>query len=416
MAEPSRLAALPGYDTAPDVYETPELTDDTSTTIQTATTSPPLYSDASETSDEEDEDEEDDEGFGVVSRRRLYPSRARGRFGAASGRIEAKRVDLSDRVDGRRRGYQVRAARKISGREGPEEEAEEGLEARIARLRRELEECRVETARRQNERRGTQEGVEGCEEVDVDGVDALSRLLAGIDTPIARPKGRRGMTALESQAELGRLEELDGDMMDEQTLRRVADFDARLSALEQALGISSLDAATSEATPTPILPSLTVLDQQLSALSSAGSLSNLEAASSRISKLRVEAEQLSHAGPSDGESADGDSETLSPEDMQKLQHLFTLLPNLQALSPTVPALLQRLRSLRALHTSAANAASELEQVEKRQTEMESELRAWRDGLEKVETAVREASEANGRNGRVVEKWVKDLEAKLKALG
>ena len=36
MAAPSRLAALPGYDTAPDVYETPELTDDTSATQYTA--------------------------------------------------------------------------------------------------------------------------------------------------------------------------------------------------------------------------------------------------------------------------------------------------------------------------------------------------------------------------------------------
>ncbi|KXL46039.1 hypothetical protein M433DRAFT_4662 [Acidomyces richmondensis BFW] len=416
MAEPSRLAALPGYDTAPDVYETPELTDDTSTTMQTAATSPPLYSDASETSDEENEDDEHGEGFGVVSRRRLYPSRARGRFGAASGRVEAKRVDLSDRVDGRRRGYQVRAARKTEGTQAQEEESEEGLETRIARLRREVEECRAEVARMQHEKRGAQEGMEGGEKVNMDDVDALTRLLAEIDAPPARPKERRGMATVGLQAESGRSEGLGGNVMDEQTLRKVADFDVRLSALEQAIGISSLDAATSEVAPTPILPSLTVLDQQLSALSSASSLANLEAASSRISKLRVEAEQLAHAGRGDGESADGESEPMSSEDMQKLQHLYTLLPSLQALSPTVPALLQRLRSLRALHTSAANAATELEEVEKRQAEMESELRVWRDGLQKVETAVREASEANGRNGRVVEKWVKDLEIRLKVLG
>jgi nuclear migration protein JNM1 len=48
--------------------------------------------------------------------------------------------------------------------------------------------------------------------------------------------------------------------------------------------------------------------------------------------------------------------------------------------------------------------------------MESELKAWREGLEKVEQAVGEASEANGRNGKVVEAWVRELEGRMKKLG
>ncbi|KAI7117202.1 hypothetical protein KC324_g18891, partial [Hortaea werneckii] len=78
MTEPSRLAGLPGYDTAPDVYETPaaDLTD--STSVATQQTSPRSPSESSATSDEDDEggDDDDEEAFGV-SRRRLYPSQAR---------------------------------------------------------------------------------------------------------------------------------------------------------------------------------------------------------------------------------------------------------------------------------------------------------------------------------------------------
>ncbi|KAI7367264.1 hypothetical protein KC336_g21217, partial [Hortaea werneckii] len=51
----------------------------------------------------------------------------------------------------------------------------------------------------------------------------------------------------------------------------------------------------------------------------------------------------------------------------------------------------------------------------KQAEMEKELKAWREGLEQVEQAVTQADEANGRNGRVVEGWVKELEGRMKTL-
>jgi len=408
MTESSRLAALPGYDTAPDVYETHDLTDDASTTLQTSPRSP---SESPATS----EDEDDDESYGV-SRRRLFPSQARTRFGATSRQVDAKNVDLSDRVDGRRKGYKVRRRQ-----EGVDEE-EEGLEARIARLRREIEECRADAAEEEEE--PADEGAEEDEDMAAEGeVDGLSRLLSSIEVPRRRGAGRvqaQQRPPVEDGVPMRSSEAYgDGDATDEQTLSRVAEFDTRLSALEQALGISSLDAATSEAVAAPVLPSLALMDQQLSALTSATSLTNLEAASSRIQKLRTEAEALSHAytAPAVNGEATADVETppLSQDDIQKLQTLYTLLPNLQSLAPTVPAMLIRLRSLRTLHTSAANAASELENVERRQAEMDEELIAWREGLEKVERAVNEASQANGRNGRFVEGWVKELEGRMRAL-
>ena len=38
-----------------------------------------------------------------------------------------------------------------------------------------------------------------------------------------------------------------------------------------------------------------------------------------------------------------------------------------------------------------------------------------EGLERVETAVEEASEANGKNGAVVERWVKGIEERVRGL-
>ncbi|RMY54451.1 hypothetical protein D0863_13629 [Hortaea werneckii] len=409
MTEPSRLAGLPGYDTAPDVYETPaaDLTD--STSVATQQTSPRSPSESSATSDEDDEegDDDDEEAFGV-SRRRLYPSQARSRFASTSRQVEARNVDLSDRVDGRRRGYKVRRG-VVAG-----EEEEEGLEARIARLRREIEECRAE-AGQTGQGDGEQEGGE-------ERVESLSRLLSSVEMP--RRQGTRSSQALskptptENDRGISR-DAAEGDMTDEQMLGKVTDFDTRLSALEQALGLSSLDSATSEGLTTPVLPSLTLLDQQLTALSTASSLTSLEAASTRLSKLKTEAQQVASREAADdeegGTTTAGAAATLHPEDQEKLQALYTLRPNLQTLAPTVPAILTRLRSLRTLHTTAANAGTSLDELEQKQTELEKELKAWRVGLEKVEQAVAQADEANGRNGRVVEGWVKELEGRMKTL-
>ncbi|KAI7280259.1 hypothetical protein KC345_g4892 [Hortaea werneckii] len=400
MTEPSRLAGLPGYDTAPDVYETPatDLTD--STSVATQQTSPRSPSESSATSDEDDEegDEDDEEAFGV-SRRRLYPSQARSRFASTSRQVEARNVDLSDRVDGRRRGYKVRRG-VVAG-----EEEEEGLEARIARLRREIEECRAEA--------GQIGQGDGEQESGEKGVESLSRLLSSVE--MSRRQGTRSSQVstrpIPTEDGKGISREPDGDMTDEQMLGKVTDFDTRLSALEQALGLSSLDSATSEGLTTPVLPSLTLLDQQLTALSTASSLTSLEAASTRLSKLKTEAQQVASREADDAEGAT----TLHPEDQEKLQALYTLLPNLQTLAPTVPAILTRLRSLRTLHTTAANAGTSLDELEQKQTELEKELKAWREGLEKVEQAVAQADEANGRNGRVVEGWVKELEGRMKML-
>ncbi|KAI7344674.1 hypothetical protein KC367_g4159 [Hortaea werneckii] len=403
MTEPSRLAGLPGYDTAPDVYETPaaDLTD--STSVATQQTSPRSPSESSATSDEDDGEGDDDEeeAFGV-SRRRLYPSQARSRFASTSRRVEARNVDLSDRVDGRRRGYKVRRG-VVAG-----EEEEEGLEARIARLRREIEECRAE-AGQTGQGDGEQEGGE-------EGVESLSRLLSSVEMP--RRQGTRSSqvptrpTPTEDDRGITR-DAAEGDMTDEQMLGKVTDFDTRLYALEQALGLSSLESATSEGLPAPVLPSLTLLDQQLTALSTASSLTNLEAASTRLSKLKAEAQQAASREGDDEAGAAGAA--LHTEDQEKLQALYTLLPNLQTLAPTVPAILTRLRSLRTLHTTAANAGASLDELEQKQAEMEKELKAWREGLEKVEQAVTQADEANGRNGRVVEGWVKELEGRMKTL-
>ncbi|KAK5112472.1 hypothetical protein LTR62_004229 [Meristemomyces frigidus] len=393
MTDTSRLDVLPGYDTAPDVYETPDIHDDTST-VQTSRTSP------TDTEATSDEDEDDSDSYGV-SRRRLYPARARSQFNASSRRVGTKNVDLSDRIDGKRKGLKVRPR-------APNQRDEDGsLEARIARLKREIEECKLEVEREKEQQDSEDDGDEDGQETTEAELDGLGKILQSIEVPAVQRDQRK---AVSRDQATGEHDPPDDELRDEQTLARVTAFDTRITELEQALGLSTLDAANgADAVSTPVLPSLTALDHQLAALTTATSLTNLEAASTRLRTLRAEADQTSQ---NDGITtpANGD-----PESTTKLRQLYTLLPTLQTLTPTIPALLSRLRSLRSLHTSAASAMSELERVEQRQAEMDEEVAEWRKGLERVEEAVREAGEGNGRNALVVQGWVRELEGRVRGL-
>lgn len=395
MAEPKRYAALPGYDTAPDVYETPSLASDTSTVQTSPRSASPSPSNTSES---------EAESYGV-SKRRLYPERARSKF--SPNRIDGRNVDLGDRVGGSRKGYRTRRRRS---------EDEESLETRLARLRREVEECKTEA-----EKVGDHEGEEGVGEE----VDALGKLLAGIEAPTKMTRAPRARPATNGTTTTTSVsaQNHERDPEPEQTLAQVADFDTRLSLLERSLGINSLDAASSDTVASPVLPTLALLDQQLSALRTASSLSGLDAARSRIAQLAAEAQKLRGKQTQPNAAVNGDAPenagaqaALSPEDLTNLNSLYTLLPTLSSLAPTVPALLTRLRSLRTLHAGAATAASELDDLEKRQEEMDKELSMWREGLENVEEAVAGAAEANGRNAKFVKEWVDELEEKMRGLG
>ncbi|KAM0709441.1 hypothetical protein Q7P35_003479 [Cladosporium inversicolor] len=391
MAAPSRLAALPGYDTAPDVYETPELTDDTSTTNHTAPSEVDDTTSTSATTDSETNSGSESEN-GVVSRRRLRPSHARERFTREGKGVEIKDGRFGDRVGGLGgRGYRVS---QVSRRED-----NETLGERVARLKREVEECRV-----------LAEEANGDGAVGEGDMEGLRKVLERLQTSKARDVRTRDG-------------ENEGDKAPEETSKGVAEFDARLSVLEKSLGLTSLDGSAPE---TPLLPSLALLDRQFGALMNASSLASLEAASARIRKLKEEAEQLSQpsgestAQPQSSGTTTPTSETaqhgMSPVDVEKLRALHNLLPTLQSLAPTVPALLDRLRSLHTLHAGSANAAGELDDLEKSQADFDTEMKEWRQGLEKVEKAITEADEANGRNGKVVQGWVKDVETRMSKLG
>lgn len=98
-----------------------------------------------------------------------------------------------------------------------------------------------------------------------------------------------------------------------------------------------------------------------------------------------------------------------------MKALYGTLPTIENLAPLLPSLLDRLRSLRAIHADAATASESLERAEKKQADMAGDIKKWKAGLERVEEAMKNADTVMNGNMKVVEGWVKELEAKVEKL-
>ncbi|PHH54270.1 hypothetical protein CFIMG_003894RA [Ceratocystis fimbriata CBS 114723] len=419
-----KYAALPDLDSAPDIYETPGLTDDNST----------VPGSTLRTQSELDFDEELDDNEGGISRSRLRINEARSRFNPAN--IDASTVDFSDRVDTKRKSYKTSSRRRRILSDNTEEygdfsdeEDDESLERKIARLTREVEEAKEQYGKRQLEQQANSEQqLEGKQEA----LESLGKILEDISRPYGSqvtPHIPRHLTTApaEQSEETEALETTKQDATYtitynpayEQThaLAKVAEFDARLLALEKSLGSNStlgleLD---SNGMPRAILPTLDILQKQVSTLSQA-STATLDSISRRVRSLTQEADQLTKSrkeAKEAQEALDGAKEGDGSCDQEsKINALYGTLPTIENLAPLLPSILDRLRSLRTIHSDAASASDILSRVEKQQTEMALELKQWREGLTKIETAIQEGSTTMQGNTKVMEEWVKDLEARV----
>ncbi|KAK2732818.1 hypothetical protein FQN55_003919 [Onygenales sp. PD_40] len=453
-------------DLAPDIYETPELTD--GSTLATATVRSP-----SPFQDEPPNPE--------IDRQRLQPDQARSHF--LPTRLDARDVNFSDSIASRKKSYRTLSRTRQRRDDGTEvlgdvsDDEDESLERKLARLRREAEELKEDLANRKAQKEAQSAGQDDSGD-DLDkGVLELSRALDSLHT--SARGGSLPLTAEEmlSQRLGGSIPlSIQGATLKNETLHssqsniptgllsHAAAFDARLTLLEAALGIPNtpIPHSDDQTGPQPILPALSQLSSQLSTLSStltgpAASLPaptqsstaavttpHIEALTTRIRKLTADADALSSARRRATEAARAviaariaaatsddpatettpasfssvsatETDSAASEQAAKIQALYTTLPTITSLHPLLPSVLERLRSLRAIHAGAAHASEDLDALEERQAEMKKEIEQWREGLRVVEEKVAESENAMKGNMEVMGPWVKGLERRLEEL-
>ncbi|CAG7556873.1 unnamed protein product [Fusarium equiseti] len=424
MALNRKYAALPDLDSAPDIYETPELTDDNSTVPTTA----------ARTHSDDDFYEPEDETPGI-SRSRLRIDEARSRFLPTN--VDADGVDFSDRVDGKRKSYKASSRRQRILPDGTHElgdlsddDDEESLERRITRLQREVEEAKNEYAKRKAESQAQ-------EDADATAGDDRLTSLSQVLNEISKPTGRLTSICVpktiapsspEEQPEMSSGEDATYTVTYAPTfeqshaLAKAADFDRRLLMLEKGLGINAslMSEANSNGLPRAILPTLDSMNKQISTLSEA-TTANLDTISRRVRTLAQEQDRLNDSrekAKSLREELGRNGSAVQPEESEqeaKINALYGILPTIENLTPILPPLLDRLRSLRAIHADAATASDTLTHIEKQQVEMAAELKQWNEGLVKIETAIKEGNVSIENNKQVMEEWVKDLEERMDEL-
>ncbi|KAI0447311.1 Dynamitin-domain-containing protein [Xylaria telfairii] len=426
MAVNRKYADLPDLDSAPDIYETPELTDDNSTI--------PTTIGRSLSDDEFDDDDDTDTDGPGISHSRLRIDQARSRF--MPSQVDARDVDFSDRVNGKRKSYRASSRRHRILKDGTteigdlsdEEEEGESLERKLARLKREIQEVKEEYGKQEAESMLSQHDAE---------LGTLSQVLEELSTQSEEVVGSRSRPARPVREPAKPQEGVSFASADNATytvtyapsydqshaLAKAADFDWRLALLEKAIGISSTATPGLEGTSLPraIMPTLETLQNQIMTLSEA-STSSLDSISRRVRTLTQEAEQLeksrkaAKAAQEELSSPGGPTvETDDAEQIAKINALYGTLPTIESLTPLLPPLLDRLRSLRTIHADAATASDALERIEKDQSEMASDIRQWREGLGKIEEAMSAGETSMSGNMKVIEGWVQELEAKIAQL-
>ena len=374
-----------------------------------------------------------------IDRQKLDPDEARTHF--ESARVDARNVNFSDTIDGRKRSYRVSRGRRhnrnddeIGESTEDEDDRPESLSKKLARLRREWEEVRMELDRRESDE--GQNDVGELEDEDRKTLDELGEEIKSVqisDRPSQHGHPTSAVEMLEQQLRqpiqqtpksTSSIQQHDQQVSENASLlpnqpttnlSKITTFDTRLTHLETLLGISTLPLPVqSFPHPKPLLPTLTNLDRQITTLTTT-SPTALDAMTNHIHTLLTTAEHLASAQPTTSPSSPTTT-TTDPDQDAKINALYGTLPTIESLAPLLPSVLDRLRSLRLIHADAAGASQSLAAVEKRQAEMGKEIRSWREGLRKVVEVVEGGEERMKGNARVVEKWVKELEGRVRALG
>ncbi|EGG06145.1 uncharacterized protein MELLADRAFT_77857 [Melampsora larici-populina 98AG31] len=238
-----------------------------------------------------------------------------------------------------------------------------------------------------------------------------------------------------------------------------AKLDARLNALENLLGSTSLLQASSTGDvtlPPPLLVTINKLEHQLSLLTQPR---HLDSVSRRVKVIVTDLERVhearrklsdhrplslalasgitvvtqaassTNAHPqhltttlpgvpgilSTGSSSGQTAINLPPDSLHKLERLYNLLPRLDPLLPLVPHLLIRLRSLSELHLNAQEFSKNLNELEGSSTKVEKRLKELDEILNRVELSIQENESLVKNNLTLVEDRIDGLVNKLDSL-
>lgn len=367
--------------------------------------------------------------------------------------VDTRDSGLAARISSKRRQYRATAKTGPETLENSDPRSlsdydDEGLERKVARLRREILEVK-EIFEKKNSNKKEDSAVSPLE--GDNSWDAFNDILNDVHkTPIygaaskivhtinSSPRAHHGSKRDQKVEKTEQNSELPSytvtyapTYQQSHALAKAADFDARLSLVETLLGVETIHLPTQDRPSyAAVLPTLDSLDRQISTLSSSTN-SSLDLIDRKVKQLTQDTQKLAEARTSARTAQDALNLSLEiavidpnkqmqdaemSEKNAKINALYGTLPTIDSLAPLLPSVLDRLKSLQSVHAGAASASQNLLKLEAQQQSMSEELKSWREGLEKVEKAVEQGEQTMMGNAKVVEAWVKELEDRMRKMG
>lgn len=282
----------------------------------------------------------------------------------------------------------------------------ETLEARIARLQREVEEVRHIV----RENHDTQPG------------NKLDNVEKDLKAVLANLQKDRWPTSLELYSDLGTRKSgkshiaiKSDDSNVQKYIIQLSSLESRLSKLESVIGANAGQLDLNSGQQAPLTLILQDIRRRISLLasSSAGidkATSRVKDLASSIEKLRALRVQQQRSLPSGS-----DESFQSAEINNKIMAVYDRLNALGSLSAIVPKLIDRLKSLQAIHADAGSSLVLTRDFENTIEGIKFEYKSWIHSLEKMESKLTDYDAKSGTNREALGKWIKSVEQRVEKL-
>ncbi|KAG2212949.1 hypothetical protein INT46_008075 [Mucor plumbeus] len=214
---------------------------------------------------------------------------------------------------------------------------------------------------------------------------------------------------------------------------KLSDIDDRIAKIEKLVGSNAgqaLDELPQNLSSTSLINSLSKLEQQVIVLAQPR---QLEMVARRVKVLNSDLDRLNElkSGRKDTSSLGfGLTNTINPQNTPssneaankdgndneaKINKLFATLEKVDPLLNLTPALLTRLKALQTLHTEAASFGQSVKVISEEQTRMTDELKSLTTTCELLNTSLKENDDSINSNIKVIDDRMTDLIQRMTAL-
>lgn len=277
----------------------------------------------------------------------------------------------------------------------------ETLNARIARLKREVEEVRVIKKKETGEDTPRLDDLKSI-------LDSFSSKGGHDDENADQLHLYEGMGERKLADKTKMQLELTNRLL-ERYLNRFTDLETRLTKLEEKIGATNIKK--------PILPSIDELRNRINLVSNTPS--GLEKAVANLKDLAISVEKLKTAKQRPTSASTQQQQEVVTRDMEidmkKVNEIYQRLPLLDNLSALVPGLIARLKSLQGIHADAEVSTEAMRDIDHTVQTITFEFKQWTESLHTIETKLQEMDDKMKQNRQQIDEWVKNMEARISKL-